>query len=421
MSEPTRYELPNGSRLLVQRMEGIRSAAFGIWVESGSRDEKAAENGSAHYMEHMIFKGGAAGSASQLAMKMDELGGQVNAFTTREYTCFYARVPDYRLDDLTDLLFPMVFRPWIRPEDVETERGVILEEMGMYSDDPSDLVGELTSRAIYAGNPLCRPILGTPASLKKLTADSLRQWHTAHYGAERIFVTLVGAFEDAAVERLKDRLSALPNGHAAKRRSPTMKTAVILKKKRTEQNHIQLTWPGLPLQDKRRAACQLFSDILAGGMSSRLFQEVREKRGLCYAIAAPSASYRDAGDFSIYTAAGRETEAQALEAIAAVLRELQEHGVTEEELARAKELNRASMLLSLESTSFRMNRLAVCELMQPGFYQSPEQSIERMEQVTAEQIRSFAVETLRPSLVTLAAVGRLRPEEEYRAFLSSLG
>lgn len=408
--------LPNGVRILTERVPGLRSAAIGVWVASGSRHETAAQNGAAHFIEHMVFKGTSTQTAGQLAQRMDAIGGQVNAFTTKECTCFYARVLDSHLPEALDLLCSMLFDSAFRQEDVETERGVILEEIGMYRDTPDDLCSERLSAAIYKGTPLARPILGTPATLKKMTGAWLRDYMAGHYLPGDMVVSLAGSFDDRVVEDIQERFSPLSGGALDRPKAVEYRSAFTTKKKAIEQNHLIVAFPALPAGSPRRFAAQLLSSILGGGMSSRLFQEVREKRGLCYSIYSYGASYAETGSFAIYTALGRETERQALETIRAAVGEFAEHGVTQEELDRAREQSKAGVLMGLESTTARMNHMARSVLAGNAIL-TPDEIIAAYDAVTREDVRALAEEMFDFGRVSLSAVGRVSPEEAYREML----
>ena len=408
--------LDNGVRLLTEPMEGMRSASLGIWVGAGSRHETAAENGAAHFIEHMVFKGTETRTAADIAQEMDAIGGQVNAFTTKENTCFYVRALDTHLSQAADVLCDMFFRSAFRQEDVETERGVILEEIGMYADNPEDMCSARLAAAVYKGSPLARPILGKPSTLEKMTGDTLRAWRDTHYRPDETVVALAGSFSDAVVEDLKGRFSAMAPRPRSRAKAAAYRSAITLKRKATEQNHITLAFPGLPYGDDRRFALQLLSFILGGGMSSRLWQEVRETRGLCYSIYSYGAGHEDTGLFGIYTALGRETEREALEAILSVVRALVQNGVTEEELSRAREQSKASVLMGLESTQSRMSHLGRSILL-TGNVMSPDEIISAYDAVTREDVLKLARTIFDPRQTSLSAVGRVENEAYYREFL----
>ena len=405
--------LQNGVRILTEPMAGVRSASLGFWVGAGSRHETAAENGAAHFIEHMVFKGTETRTAAGIAQEMDAIGGQVNAYTTKENTCFYVRALDTHLSQATDILCDMFFHSAFRQEDVETERGVILEEIGMYADNPEDLCSERLAATVYKGSSLARPILGKPSTLKNMTGESLRSWRDTHYRPDEIVVSLAGSFSPAVVEDLKARFGSLAPVPQHKSKPAAFQSAFTLKKKATEQNHITLAFPGFPYGSDHRFALQLLSFILGGGMSSRLWQEVREKRGLCYSIYSYGAGHEDTGLFGIYTALGRETEAQALEAIRSVVTALVQDGVTEEELSRAREQSKASVLMGLESTQSRMSHLGRSTLL-TGTVLTPDEIIMAYDSVTREDVLNLARIIFDPQKMALSAVGRVENEEYYR-------
>ena len=408
--------LNNGVRILTEPMPGMRSASLGIWVGAGSRHETAAENGAAHYIEHMVFKGTETRSAADIAQEMDAIGGQVNAYTTKENTCFYVRALDTHLAQAADVLCDMFFHSAFRQEDVDTERGVILEEIGMYADNPEDLCSERLAAAIYKGSPLARPILGKPSTLEKMTGETLRAWRDTHYRPDNTVVALAGSFSDAVVEDLKARFSAMAPVPAVKTKRAAYRSAFTLKKKAIEQNHITLAFPGLPYGHDKRFALQLLSFILGGGMSSRLWQEVREKQGLCYSVYSYGAGHEDTGLFGIYTALGRETEHQALQSIRSVIDALVQDGVTEQELSRAREQSKASVLMGLESTQSRMSHLGRSTVLS-GRVLTPDEIIAAYDAVTREDVLELARTIFDYTQAGLSAVGRVENEAYYRAFL----
>ena len=407
--------LQNGVRILTEPMAGVRSASLGIWVGAGSRHESAAENGAAHFIEHMVFKGTETRTAAQIAQEMDAIGGQVNAFTTKESTCFYVRALDTHLAQAADILCDMLFHSAFRQEDVETERGVILEEIGMYADNPEDLCSERLAAAVYKGSSLARPILGKPATLKAMTGDSLRAWRDTHYRPDQVVVALAGSFSPSVVEDLKARFGAMKPVPSRKHKAAAFQSAFTLKKKAIEQNHLTLAFPGFPYGHEKRFALQLLSFVLGGGMSSRLWQEVREKRGLCYSVYSYGAGHGDTGLFGIYTALGRETEAQALNAIKTVVTGLVQDGVTEEELSRAREQSKASVLMGLESTQSHMSHMGRSALL-TGTVLTPDEIIASYDSVNCEDVLALARAIFDPQKMALSAVGRVETEEYYRSF-----
>ena len=411
--------LPNGVRLAIEPVPAVRSASLGIWVGTGSRHEKEEEGGAAHFIEHMVFKGTGRRSAQQLAQEMDAIGGQVNAYTTKEHTCFYARSLDEHLDRAMDMLCDMVFCSRFDEEDVATERGVILEEIGMYEDNPEDMCAERLMAGVYAGTPLGRPILGRRETLEKMTGAWLRDYMRAHYLPGDIVVALAGSFPPVIVEELKARFSGLTGGKAPQPAPVSYVPAVTVKEKAIEQNHLTLAFPGLPYGHPKRFAFQLLSSMLGGGMSSRLWQEVREKRGLCYSIYSYGAGHAETGVFAVYTALSRETEGQALDTICGVVRDFAAHGPTQEELDRARELSKANVLMGLESTQSRMSSLGRGTLLQ-GRPLTTQEVIDAYDAVTVEEVRDLAQSLFDFRQASLSAVGRVGGEESYRRAIGQL-
>lgn len=408
--------LPNGVRILTEYVPAIRSAAVGIWVGTGSRHEGAGESGAAHFIEHMVFKGTARRTAAALAEEMDAVGGQINAFTTKENTCFYARVLDTHLAKATDLLCDMFFSSKFDEADVQTERGVILEEIGMYEDNPEDICSERLAAAVYKGSALGRPILGRKATLEKMTGATLKAYMASHYLAENVVVSLAGSFTATDVTELKTRFSAVPSGVCSLGKPAAYQSAVTVRKKATEQNHLTVAFPGLPYGHEDRFALQLLSSILGGGMSSRLWQEVREKKGLCYSVYSYGAGHAETGLFAIYTALGREMEREALDTIAAVVKDFADGGVTQAELDRAREQSKANVLMGLESTQARMSNLGRSELL-TGSVLEPDGIIAAYDTVTVADIRRLAGSIFDFSRASLSAVGRVGTAEVYRDYL----
>ena len=408
--------LPNGVRLLHEAVPSVRSAALGIWINAGSRNETSAESGSCHFIEHMLFKGTKTRSAEQLARESDAIGGRLNAYTTKECTCFYGHVLDSHLPALTDILSDMLLHSLFRERDVKSERGVICDEIDMYADDPEDLVHEQLYLKAFAGSSLARPVLGTRRSLASLRAVDLKKTYARCYTGSNTLIALSGSYTAADLDRITGAFSVLPSGHALPVRRAGYRPCLVLTEKECEQNQLVLAWPCISLSDPSRYAFSLLSAILGGGASSRLFQSVREKRGLCYSISAGGSCHRKEGLFVIHTGVSPEAETDALKLILRELDQLRQNGVTEQELNAAKEQTRANLLMGLESTVSRMNHLARGALY-TGEIPSPEELCARYDDVSREQIRELACHWLDDSLVSLSAVGRPAPESVYREVL----
>lgn len=408
--------LPNGVRIVTESMDTVRSATLGIWVGGGSREEERAESGAAHFIEHMLFKGTQSRSAEDIARETDAIGGQMNAFTTKECTCFYGRVLDDHLPQALDILWDMVYHSSFTQEAVETERGVILEEIDMYEDTPDDLCAEKLAAAVFQGNPLARPILGSKETLAEMTGEFLRDYHHRHYRGDNTVVALAGHFTTDILEDLRQRFSTLPAGAANPLITAEYTPSFVATAKPIEQNHLTLAFPGLDYNSPRRFALQLLSSILGGGVSSRLFQQVREQQGLCYSIYSYGAGHAETGLFCVYTALNRETEAKALMTIRQVVDQLREEGPTDEELSRAREQSKANVMMGLESTQSRMSH-AGRSLLFSGEILTPEEIIAAYDAVSQEDVVALARDLFRWDRVSLSAVGQVRTPEEYRTLV----
>ncbi len=408
--------LPNGVRLVTEHIQTVRSAALGIWVGGGSREEEGAESGAAHFIEHMLFKGTARRTAQDIARETDAIGGQMNAFTTKECTCFYGRVLDDHLPQALDILYDMVYHSSFTQEAVETERGVILEEIDMYEDTPDDLCAEKLAAQVFQGSPLARPILGAKETLEGMTGDFLRDYHRRHYEGHNTVVALAGSFSPAILDDLRQRFSRLPAGQPRPLVPAAYTPGFVATAKPIEQNHLTLAFPGLDYNSPRRFALQLLSSILGGGVSSRLFQTVREQQGLCYSIYSYGAGHADTGLFCLYTALNRDTEAKALATIRQVVDQLRQEGPTQEELTRAREQSKANVMMGLESTQSRMSH-AGRSLLFSGEILTPEQIIAAYDAVTREDVIALAQDLFRWDQASLSAVGQVRTPQEYQTLV----
>lgn len=405
--------LQNGVRILYEQAPSVRSCALGLWVESGSRHEPAQLNGISHFIEHMLFKGTESRSAAQLAQAFDAIGGQVNAFTTKENTCFYVRTLDSHIQEAADLLCDMYFHSRFGQQETDLERGVILEEIGMYEDTPDDLVVERLSSAIYAGSSLGRPILGTRETLEGIQGQTLADYVSQRYVPANTLVSVAGSFTPADIENIAARFEAMPKGTPPESQPAVYIPAFTLKEKDIEQNHLCVAFPGAPAGSEDRYLMQTMSNILGGGMSSRLFQRVREESGLCYAVYSFSSAYQDAGYFGIYTALGRQTEMQALSLIRQEIRRFVEQGPDEEEVTRSVEQLKSSALMSLESMNSRMTANARSEYLY-GRPLTPEDIIRGYDAVTRQGVRQLAQRLLDFGQMSFSAVGQVSEESKYK-------
>lgn len=409
--------LDNGLRIVSEKMDSVRSCAIGVWLNTGSRNETVNEQGNAHFIEHMMFKGTSKYTAQALASKMDSLGGQFNAFTTREATCYYARVLDYHLDETIDILADMLLDSNLDEEDIKNELTVIFEEIDMYEDVPEDLLSEQLFEVAYPC-AVGRPVLGDKDCLASQTSKSLREFMDKNYIPERIVVSLAGSFSQENIDKIAERFGKMPKTESRKMEKAVYKSANIVRSKEIEQNHLMLCYEGVSLVSDDRFTAAIMSTILGGGASSRLFQNIREKHGLCYSIYSFSSSFVDSGLFGIAIATNAESEEKVLRLIMAEVKDLVENGVTDEELARAIEQTKVSILMSLESTPSRMNRLANGEVFR-GNVMTQDEVIEKYEAITKEDILVLARKILRSDKLSISAIGKNVNEAMYVDILES--
>ncbi|MCX4746390.1 insulinase family protein [Kitasatospora sp. NBC_01287] len=407
-----RTVLPGGLRVVTETLSTVRSATFGIWVGVGSRDETPVLNGATHYLEHLLFKGTERRSALEISAALDAVGGEMNAFTAKENTCYYARVLDTDLPLAIDVVCDMLTGSLIRPEDVEAERGVILEEMAMAEDDPGDVVHDLFAKVIYGDAPLGRPILGTQETVKGLSRDQIAGFFKRRYKPEHLVVAAAGNLDHRAVVKQVEEAFAgvLARSEAApaeaRRGVRAQRTAGRLEtlNRATEQAHLVLGVPGLPRHDERRWALGVLNAVLGGGMSSRLFQEVREKRGLAYSVYSYSSSYADSGLFGIYAGCQPKRVEEVLRICRGELDKVVADGITEEELSRAVGQISGSTVLGMEDTGSLMNRIGKAELAY-GHHLSVDEMLERIAGVTLDDVREVARDVLGAHRPSLALIG----------------
>ncbi len=404
-------KLPNGVRIICEKIPYVRSAAVGIFVDVGSRDEAPSVNGSAHFIEHMLFKRTSKHSAADLAFEMDAIGGQINAYTTRESTCFYARVLDTHLNTAIDLLSEMFFDCAFDEAETDSERGVILEEIGMYEDTPDDACYEKLMSGCYKG-ALGRPVLGKPATLAKMSGASLKEFKESHYTAGNIIISLCGNYEDSHLELIKEHFSGMEKSRRKATRRAEYSTHIAVRRKKTEQNQFCLAFPSSSVMSEDRFAMNLLTTVLGGGVSSRLFQNIREKYGLCYSIYSFQSTFADTGLLSVGTAVNKETEIRTLGLIGDELKRFVDEGISEDELKRAREQAKSSLVMSLESTNSRMLKMGN-SILALGKCLTPDELIARYDAVSCEQILNLARDRIDYSRMSLSALGKTLSAEDY--------
>ena len=402
--------LPGGLRVITEQVPGVRSVAFGIWVNAGSRDETAAQMGSAHYLEHLLFKGTSRRSAMDISSSIEAVGGDLNAFTTKEYTCYYARVLDEDVDLAIDVVSDVVIGALLRPGDVEAERGVILEEIAMHEDDPGDVVHDLFAQAMFGNSPLGRPILGTVDTIEAISRGTISRFYRKHYRPESMVVAAAGNVDhEQVVRRVRSAFADVldgasepdgPRGARPLRREPA---GTSITSRATEQAHVVLGVPGLTRSDPRRYALSVLSTALGGGMSSRLFQEVREKRGLAYSVYSYAQGFSDDGMFGVYAGCLPSKVDTVLDVCMGQLDDVARHGLSADEIRRGKGQVRGATVLGQEDPGSRMSRIAKSELLHEPLL-AVDEVLRRVDAVESDDIRAIAQDLLEGPR-TLAVIG----------------
>jgi len=414
MTEPERIRvsrLDSGIRVVTESLPELRSAAVGFWVGTGSRDEPDALAGASHFLEHLLFKGTARRSAQEIAEEVESVGGDMNAFTAQELTAYYVRVPDLRLPLALDILSDIVWSPALEADDVESERQVILEEIRMRDDTPDDLVHDVFASAVFPAHPIGREIVGSPETITAMDRDAIASFHASHYHPSNVVVAAAGNLEhDEVVAMVEAGLANAPLGDRPARplyRGETDPVPLVAVEDDLEQVHLVLGMRALPRQDPDRYAFGVLNQVLGGGMSSRLFQEVRERRGLAYSVYSYRAAYEETGALGIYAGTAPERVDELLSVLEEQLdRILDDGGVSDRELDAAKGHLTGSLALSLESSSSRMHRIGRSELLL-GEIPTLDELVAECDAVTAGDVGRVVDRVLRDADRTLVAVGPL--------------
>jgi len=404
-----RHVLPNGLVTITETMQHVRSVSVGLWVRNGSRREVPAENGLAHFLEHMVFKGTDRRSAEDIAREMDSVGGMLDAFTSKEQICFNAKVLDEHLPIAFDVLADLVLRPKFDSNDVKRERQVVLEEIKMDLDNPEYLLHDIFTRGFWPDHSLGRPILGTPETVQKFDREAIRRRFHNWFAPDHILVTAAGNItHEQVLDLVEKEFGRLkPLGKPDKDAVPSTAAPIHLEAKRDlEQVHLCIGVPSLPIAHERRFAVAVLNNLLGGGMSSRLFQNIREKQGLAYAVFSELTPYSDVGMLSVYAGTAKETVGKVLDMTIAEFRAMKESPVSEEELLRAKNHLKGSLMLSLESTSSRMSNLARQELYFHRF-SSLDEILASIEAVTRDEVQALAREFFQTERIAVTVLGPL--------------
>jgi predicted Zn-dependent peptidase len=407
----TREVLDTGLRLITETMPHVRSVSIGVWLTRGSRHETAAQGGIAHFVEHMLFKGTDTRSAEDIAQEIDSIGGQLDAFTAKEYASYYIKVLDEHLGLAVDLLSDIVMRPRFDHEDVEKEKKVILEEIKMVEDTPDDLVHELFTQHFWEGHALGRPILGSKESVESFTPSGLRDYFAGTYTAPNLIVSAAGNIEHARVRELVSRAFAAlpPTARPYDDSVPRVVPQVLVRTKELEQSHVCLGTNSYQQNHPDRYVGYIMNTVLGGSMSSRLFQNVREKRGLAYAVFSGLAAYRDAGNLTIYAGCANEAVPEVVDLCVEELRVMKQALVPTPELRRAKDHLKGSLMLSLENTASRMSHLARQEIYFERHF-GLDETLAGVERVSAEDVQRVAGDLFANGSLAATVVGPLEQD-----------
>ncbi len=422
-----RTVLPSGVRILSEHVPGSRSLTIGYWVAVGSRDELPGHFGSTHFLEHLLFKGTTSRTALDIAVSFDSVGGEHNALTAKEYTCYYAKVQDRDLEMAVEVLTDMLTSSLLDPVEFDNERGVILEELAMADDDPADVANERLFEGVFGAHPLGRPIGGSPGTIREATREAVWEHYRANYRPQDLVVTVAGAVDhDVLVAQVTRSLAfagwdleefAQPvDRRAGTRATVTPGEALTIVQRPLEQANLLIGMPGLVATDDRRATMGVLNSVFGGGMSSRLFQEVREKRGLAYSVYSFAPGYSDAGLFAMYAGCTPAKAGQVAELMMAELHRLADSGVTAEEMKRAAGQLSGASALALEDSDTRMSRLGRSEITL-GEFADLDEALRRVALVTADDVQALAAELVAGPL-SIAAVGAI-PEEAFSGILPS--
>ena len=404
--------LDNGIRVVSESLPHVRSVSIGVWVNVGSRHEAPGQEGVSHFIEHMLFKGTKRRSAQDIAVEVDSIGGEMNAFTSREGTTYYLKVLDEHLPTAIDILSDVLLHSTLAPKDVETERRVILEEIKMLEDTPDDIIHDLLAQAVWPDNSLGHSILGTRESIRRLERKALLQYLEQYYHGRKMVISVAGRFDhDRLIHLLNQSFGSLaPDGSSFSPPTPTYCPGITIRRKELEQVQLCLAVRGLPQSHPDRYALSALNAVLGASMSSRLFQEIREKRGLVYNIYSYIASFRDAGFLAVYAGTDRDNVREVVRLVIEQMLRLRDQGPTPLELEKAREQMKGTLMLSLESTSTRMTQLAKQEIYF-GRHFSLQNILDDIERVTVEQVERLSRELITPESMALTVLGPVSRKE----------
>lgn len=416
----TKQVLDNGLRIVSEKIPYVKSVSIGIWVGAGVVDENKEHNGISHFIEHMFFKGTEKRSARQIAEEIDEIGGQLNAFTGKEYTCYYSKTLDTHIENAFNILTDMLFCSRLSNEDIEVERNVILEEIGMYEDSPEELVHDMLAGTVWKGNALGYSILGSPDSLNNIRRDSILNYIKQTYTPENTVVSVVGNFEEVNLNKLVKRYFGNWPKTSKRKEKPKFigfNSGISIREKQTEQVHMCVGFNGIKTGDEKFYPLLALNNIIGGGMSSRLFQKIREEKGLVYSIYSYPSSYSNVGTFTIYAGMNPKYVEDVVELLATEIKTIVRDKFTQKEVHKAKEQLKGSYMLGLESTSNRMISIGKSELLLDRIY-SPEEILERIENISIENISEIIEEVFCKNTPALSIIGNMSAKPDFSHLLS---
>ncbi|AUG57931.1 M16 family metallopeptidase [Acetivibrio saccincola] len=404
-------KLKNGVRVVYEEIPYVRSVSTGLWVGAGSRGENTTNNGISHFIEHMLFKGTKKRTAKEIAETIDNIGGQLNAFTSKECTCYYTKTLDTYLDTSLDLLSDMFFNSKFDEKDIEIEKNVILEEIGMYEDTPEELVHDILSEAVWQDDPLGMPILGTSKSLGNINREQIKKYMEENYFPENTVIAIAGNIDgDKAVESIRERFENWGNSNCCKNKSiapPKFKNNKVYREKETEQIHMCLGFRGVEQGSDELYSLLAVNNIFGGGMSSRLFQKIREEKGLVYSIYSYPSSYKNAGLFTIYAGMNAEHLNEVLKLIINEINILVKKGISKKDMAKSKEQLKGNYILGLESTSSRMNSIGKSEILLGKILTSRE-VLDKIDRIDFEKVDAVIKKVFDLNNMAISVVGNIK-------------
>ncbi|MCX7921564.1 MAG: insulinase family protein [Clostridia bacterium] len=413
--------LDNGVRIVCEKIPHVRSVSIGIWVGTGSRNESKLNNGISHFIEHMLFKGTQKRSAKEIAESIDNVGGQINAFTGKECTCYYTKTLDTHIDVAMDVLADMFFNSKFAQKDIDIERNVILEEIGMYEDSPEELVHDILSETVWEGNPLGYPILGAQDSLKGINKETIEEYISNNYTPDNTVISVAGNYdEDTLINLVSKYFSAWGIKERKKQGfgETEFKTDIKVKEKETEQVHMCLGFKGIEHGHDKLYSLLAVNNILGGGMSSRLFQKIREEKGLVYSIYSYPSAYKNAGLFTVYAGMNPEHLSEVITLVYSEISELVKNGITKDELLKSKEQLKGSYILGLESTSSRMNSIGKSELLLGRIY-TPDQVLKKIDEIDHDSLADTIEKVFDVNKMSFSAVGNIKKGVDLKQLITA--